>query len=215
MIRSLATPTLASPSLGNHRGFTAAVGILLAAPVWLCGWAASMPLPILGWAAAFLFLAVERDVHCSRIPNWLTFPAFGAAVLYGAFIGGPGGAVDALLGAGAAFALLLAPYAIGALGAGDVKAAMALGAGFGAAAVSEQLLLAIVIGGVFAAGRLAASGELGAYLRRWARMLATTLATRRLIYFPPAPGTAATRGLPFAVALALSVTAQMLLEIRV
>jgi prepilin peptidase CpaA len=136
-------------------------------------------------------------------------------VLYGAFIGGPGGAVDALLGAGAAFALLLAPYAIGALGAGDVKAAMALGAGFGAAAVSEQLLLAIVIGGVFAAGRLAASGELGAYLRRWAHMLVTTLVSRRLTYMAPAPGTAATRGLPFAVALALSVTAQMLLEIRV
>jgi prepilin peptidase CpaA len=214
MTSTLATPALASPSLGGHRGFSAAIGILLAAPVWLCGWAASMPLPVLGWAAAFLFFAVERDVHCQRIPNWLTFSAFGAALLYAAVIGGPSGAVDALLGAGAAFALLLLPYAIGALGAGDVKAALALGAGFGAAAITQQLGLAILIGGLFAALRLAVAGELAAYLRRWAHMLATTLLTRRPTYFPPAPGAAATRGIPFAVALALSVSAQLLLEIH-
>jgi hypothetical protein len=37
--------------------------------------------------------------------------------------------------------------------------------------------------------------------------------TRRLVYFPPPPGAAAARGIPFAVALALAVTAQQLLEI--
>src|SRR5262245_58935952 len=176
---SLTTP-IASPSLGSHRGFAAAVGILLAAPVWLSGWVASMPLLILGWAAAFLFFAVERDVHCQRIPNWLTFSAFGAALVYAILVGGADGALDAPLGAGVAFALLLLPYAIGALGAGDVKAAMALGAGFGAAAVSEQLLLAICFGGAFAALHLALAGELTAYLRCWANSVASTLLTRRL-----------------------------------
>jgi prepilin peptidase CpaA len=154
-LTTLADTSIASPSLGRHRGTAATVGLLLAAPVLVSGWVASMPLPILGWAAAFLFFAVERDVHCQRIPNWLTFPAFAAALLYGAFVGGPEGALDALLGAGAAFALLLLPYGVGALGAGDVKAAMVLGAGFGAAALTEQMLLAIVFGGVFAVLRLA------------------------------------------------------------
>jgi len=211
-LTTLATTSIASPSLGRQRGTSAAVGLLLAAPVLVSGWVASMPLPILGWAAAFLFIAVERDVHCQRIPNWLTFPACAAALLYGAFLGGPAGALDATLGAGAAFALLVLPYAIGALGAGDVKAAMVLGAAFGAAVLTEQLLLAIVFGGIFAALRLALLGQLTEYLRRGAHSLTTTLVTRRPVYFPP-PAGAAVAGIPFAVALALAVTAQQLLEI--
>ena len=210
---TLATTSIATPSLGRQRGFAAAAGLLLAAPVWVSGWVASMPLPILGWAAAFLFFAVERDVHCQRIPNWLTFPACAAALAYAAWIGGPAGALDAALGAGAAFALLLLPYAAGALGAGDVKAAMALGAGFGAAVVAEQTLLAIGFGGLFAALRLALLGELTELASRWLQSLTTSLVTRRLVYFSPQPGAAAARGIPFAVALALGVTAQQLLEI--
>jgi len=212
-LTTLANTSIASPSLGRPRGTAATVGFLLAAAVLVSGWVASMPLPILGWAAAFLFIAVERDVHCQRIPNWLTFPACAAALLYGAFVGGPAGALDAVLGAGAAVALLVLPYAIGALGAGDVKAAMALGAAFGASAVAEQTLLAIGFGGVFAALRLALLGELTELMRRWAHSLTTTLVTRRLVYFPPPAGAAAARGIPFAVALTLAVTAQQLLEI--
>jgi prepilin peptidase CpaA len=211
-LTTLADTSIASPSLGRHRGTAAAVGLLLAAPVLVSGWVASMPLPILGWAAAFLFLAVERDVHCQRIPNWLTFPACAAALVYGAFLGGPGGALDAVLGAGAAFALLLLPYGVGALGAGDVKAAMVLGAGFGAAALAEQMLLAIVFGGLLALLRVALVGELAALAKRWLHSLTATLVARRFVYFPP-PTDAAAAGIPFAVALALAVTAQQLLEI--
>ena len=210
---TLATTSIATPSLGRPHAFAAAAGLLLAAPVLVSGWVASMPLPILGWAAAFLFIAVERDVHCQRIPNWLTFPACAVALAYAAWIGGPAGALDAALGAGAAFALLLLPYATGALGAGDVKAAMALGAGFGAAAIAQQTLLAIGFGGLFAALRLALLGELSELAGRWLRSLGTSLVTRRLVYFPPQPGSAAARGIPFAVAIGLGVTAQQLLEI--
>lgn len=210
---TLATTSLASPSRVHPRGLAVATGLLLAAPVLVSGWVASVPLPILGWAAAFLFVAVERDVHCQRIPNWLTFPAFAAALLYAAFVGGPTGALDAGLGTAAAFALLLLPYSVGALGAGDVKAAMVLGAGFGAATVSEQLLLAFGFGGLFAALRLATLGELTGLAKRWLHSLSATLMARRFIYFPPAPGTAAARGIPFAVAIALAVSAQILMEI--
>jgi len=212
-LTTLATTSNASHLPGRRSGFAAASGLLLAAPVLVSGWGASKPLPILAWAAAFLFVAVERDLHCQRIPNWLTFPAFAAALLYAAWIGGPQGALDAALGAGAAFALLVLPYATGALGAGDVKAAMALGAGFGASVVAEQTLLAIGFGGLFAALRLALLGELTELGNRWLHSVTTTLVTRRPVYFPPAPGSAAAHGIPFAVALALAVTAQQLLEI--
>jgi prepilin peptidase CpaA len=212
-LTTLADTSIATPTLGRHRGLAVAVGALLAAPVLVSGWVASMPLPILGWAAAFLFFAVERDVHCQRIPNFLTFPTLAAALLYGAWAGGAQGALGALFGAAAGFALLLLPYSLGALGAGDVKAAMALGALFGARDVATVVLLAIVFGGAFALLRLARDGGLAELGRRWLHSLTTSLVTRRLVYFPPAPETAAARGIPFAVAIALAVTAHQLLEI--
>jgi Flp pilus assembly protein protease CpaA len=209
----LATTSIATPTLGRPRGFAVALGLLLAAPVLVSGRVASMPLPILGWAAAFLFLAVERDVHCQRIPNWLTFPTLAAAFGYATWIGGAGGALDALLGAGAAFALLALPHAAGALGAGDVKAAMALGALFGAGDVARIVLLAIGFGGAVALARLATQGGLGELGRRWLHSLAASLASRRLVYLPPAPDAAAARGIPFAVAIALAVDAHLWMEI--
>jgi prepilin peptidase CpaA len=212
-LTTLADTSIATTTLGHHRGLAVAVGALLAAPVFVSGWVASMPLPILGWAAAFLFFAVERDVHCQRIPNFLTFPTLAAALLYAGWTGGAQGALDALFGAGAGFALLLLPYSLGALGAGDVKAAMALGALFGARDVATLVLLAIGFGGVFALLRLARDGGLAELGRRWLHSLSTSLITRRLVYFPPAPEAAAARGIPFAVAIAMAVTAHQLLEI--
>ncbi len=210
---TLADTSIATPTLGRHRGLAVAVGALLAAPVLVSGWVASLPLPILGWAAAFLFFAVERDVHCQRIPNFLTFPTLAAALLYAAWIGGAQGALEAFSGAAAGLALLLLPYSLGALGAGDVKAAMALGALFGARDIAAVVLLAIVFGGAFALLRLRRDGGLAELGRRWLHSLGTSLVTRRLVYLPPAPEAAAARGIPFAVALALAVTAHQLLEI--
>jgi prepilin peptidase CpaA len=210
---TLATHPIASPSKGHARGLAVASGLLLAAAVVASGWVASRPLPVLAWAAAIVFFAVERDLHCQRIPNWLTFPACAAALVYGAWIGGMQGVLEALLGALAAFALLVLPYGIGALGAGDVKAAMALGAGLGAGGSAELVLLAIGFGGAVALARVAARGELLAFARRWGHSLTATLIARRFVYFPPAPGTASGSGIPFAVAIALAVTAHSLLEI--
>jgi prepilin peptidase CpaA len=205
-------PPLAADSQERSRGLAAAGALLLAALVLASGWIAARPLPMLAWAAAFLFVAVERDLHCHRIPNWLTLPAFVAALFFAGVAGGPEGALRGAFGAAAAFALLLVPYTVGALGAGDVKAAIVLGAGFGVASVAQQLLLAIGFGAVLAGVRLAAHGELQALARRWLHGVAATLVTRRLVYFPPPAGTAAARGIPFAVALALAVATQSLLE---
>jgi Flp pilus assembly protein protease CpaA len=209
---TLTDTSLATPLLERPRGLAVAAGLLLAAPVLVSGWVASMPLPILGWAAAFLFLAVERDVHCQRIPNLVTVSAFAAALVYATATGGTGGALQALLGAGTAFGLLLAPYAAGALGAGDVKAAMALGAGFGAAGAAEIVLLAVGFGGLVAIGRLALHGELGALAARWAHCVAASFVACRVVYVPPPPASAAARGIPFAVAIALAVVVKLLIE---
>jgi prepilin peptidase CpaA len=204
---------LAPPAHAGRRGLAAAVGVLVMAPALLLGWAAGTPLPVLGWAAAFLFLAVEHDLRCRRIPNWLTFPTLAFALLHGAWLGGADGVRVALLGAAAAFALLVLPYALGALGAGDVKAAMALGALFGAGDIAQVVVLAVGFGCVLALLRLLVRGGLAELGQRWLRCLVASLASQRLVYLPPAPGSAATRGIPFAVAIALAVATQHLLEL--
>jgi prepilin signal peptidase PulO-like enzyme (type II secretory pathway) len=41
----------------------------------------STPLPILGWAAAFLFFAAASDLRYHRVPDLLPLPALCGAVL--------------------------------------------------------------------------------------------------------------------------------------
>ena len=86
------------------------------------------PLPALGWAAAFVYLVVHQDVSRLKIPNWLTLPALAAAMIHAGVVGGLSGLGSALAGAGCALGLLFVPFLVGWLGAGDVKAAMVLGA---------------------------------------------------------------------------------------
>ena len=114
----------------------------------------TLPLPLLAGTAVFLSLAVAYDVRARRIPHWLLLPAFAAAVAYGAWAHGLDGALHALLGAGTAVALLALPYVTRVIGAGDVKAAMVLGAALGAASVAALSLVALCLAGAFALVRM-------------------------------------------------------------
>jgi prepilin peptidase CpaA len=181
-----ATVTPASPAAGRPSGLACVIAFGVVAPLLASALASPLPFPLLAGAALFLFLAIAHDVHQQRIPNWITAPAFGAAVAFGAWVGGTDGALHALLGAGAAFALLVLPYSVGAVGAGDVKAAMVLGAAFGAASVAVLALIALALGGTFAAVRIA--------MREG-----------------PAPAArSASDGIPFAMTLTLALAAQQL-----
>jgi len=158
-------------------------------------------------AAAFLFLATHWDVGQRRIPNWLTFPAMALALAAHAAAAGLGGAGFALAGIAAGFAVLVLPYAAGFLGAGDVKASMAIGALLGASGVLAVLVWSAFLGGALGAALLFASGGFGELLRRWASALGLSLATRRFVYLPPPPDAPAARALPFGPVLAAGVAA--------
>src|SRR5262249_13487067 len=105
-------PTAAAPSgaerpaaadpWAREAGAVAVAALAAACLVWTPG--KESPLPAVGWAAAFLFLAVQQDVRALRIPNWLTFPALAAAVALAALQGGCEGARHALARAGAPLA---------------------------------------------------------------------------------------------------------------
>ena len=161
------------------------------------------------WAVPFTLLAVHRDVLERRIPNWLTFPALALAVGLAVWKTGFAGATASLLGAGLAFAFLVIPYAAGVMGAGDVKATMAVGALLGVAGITGCIAWALLAGGVAGVVWITVHGELGDVGRRWGRALALTATLRRWTYEPPQEGTAAARGLPYAVFLGLGLAAQL------
>lgn len=70
---------------------------------------------------------IAYDVRCRRLPNWLTLPGFGAIVIV-AVASGHGAA--AVLGAAVLSAVYLLAHLTSptAMGAGDVKLALGLGA---------------------------------------------------------------------------------------
>ncbi len=190
----------------------ALLALAVAGSVILCVvWSGSgRPLPALGWAAAFLFLVVEEDVRQMRIPNWLTFPALLLALGHAAWFGGLGGIGAALAGTALGFAVLLLPFAARWIGAGDVKAVMVLGALWGAGAVLGLIWWMLVIGGALGVAILAAKGGLVDAGKRWLHSAALLVSARKLVYFAPEPGSAATRGLPLGVAIGLGVAAYQL-----
>jgi prepilin peptidase CpaA len=174
----------------------------------VAGLMSSTPLPVFGWAAAFLFFAVASDLRFHRIPNWLTLPTLLAALLVSPWAGATSGPLEAALGAALGFALLVGPYAFGGMGAGDVKALMVLGAWLGPEATLGAVVWAVIAGGAFALIILVLRGELGAFARRWGRTLSGTLTLRRISYEPPAAGSIAAGGIPFAAAIAVGLAAQ-------
>ena len=185
-------------------GIAIGVGLVLIG----AGLMSSTPLSVFGWAAAFLFFAVASDVRSRRVPNWLTLPALLAALLTSPWFGATSGPLEAVAGAALGFALLVGPYAFGGVGAGDVKALMVLGAWLGPEAALGVAVWAVIAGGAFALIMLVQRGGVVAYAQRWGRVLLSMLTLRRISYEPPAAGSIAAGGIPFAVAIAVGFAAQ-------
>ncbi len=120
--------------------------------------------PLLFLSVAMIVAAVW-DGWKLKVPNWLTFPL----ILSGWFLGllhnlawlpgtGVGGIGASVAGTALGFALLLPVYAIGGMGAGDVKMQMGFGSWIGAffglwhglEIVFYAFAAAVIIGGIMA-----------------------------------------------------------------
>jgi len=207
MMSSFQTTAIASHDPQQKRTVSLAAAVLVGAILFSTGAFGS-------WAGAglvgLLMVVVEEDVRRRRIPNRITFLGFAAALLNAVWMAGSDGLLSALAGATVGLAVLAIPFAMGWLGAGDVKAMMALGAFFGVAALPGLLWWTTVLGGVLALCTLVAEGQGLDLLRRWRRSLELTLLTERPYYIGPAAGSAAAAGLPFGVAIALGVAAHQI-----
>jgi prepilin peptidase CpaA len=129
--------------------------------------------PLLFLCAAMVVAAVI-DGWKLKVPNWLTFPlivsgwGFGLLHSCGLLEGtGEGGIGSALAGTALGFALLLPVYAIGGMGAGDVKMQMGFGSWVGAyfglwsgmGVIFWAFVVAVVIGGIMALAMIIIRGQ--------------------------------------------------------
>jgi prepilin peptidase CpaA len=97
-----------------------------------------------------LVVAAVIDGWKLKVPNWITFPLVLIGWAYAGWVGGLSGFGASLLGTAAGLALLWPAYAIGGMGAGDVKLLAGVGAWVGATTIFFAFCVSAVFGGVIA-----------------------------------------------------------------
>ncbi|MGC9328927.1 MAG: A24 family peptidase [Candidatus Hinthialibacter sp.] len=99
-------------------------------------------------AIVILGFAAYIDWKEHRVPNWLTYSAWGLGVLFHVATGGMAGLGASLLGTVVGLATLIVLYALCGMGAGDVKLMAAVGAWVGASATFQAFIWIALIGGI-------------------------------------------------------------------
>ena len=135
--------------------------------------------------ACILVIAAAWDLRYQKIPNLLTFPAILFALFYNCATTGFEGLVLSTGGLALGIALLIVPYLMGGMGAGDVKLMGAVGAVLGPRAVFNAFLLTAIIGAVYSVFLLLYQYKYSKTLiARYASMFKTFAFTRQFIYIP-------------------------------
>ncbi len=126
------------------------------------------------FVCAAMVVSAAIDGWKLKVPNWLTFPLIVSGWLFGLLhdvdlLGGTGsgGLGASLAGTAVGFALLVPLYAIGGMGAGDVKMQMGFGSWVGAiyglwmgmAVIFYAFCAAAIIGGILALIMIVVRGQ--------------------------------------------------------
>ena len=109
------------------------------------------------------FVLIEAaiiDGRSLRVPNWLTVHFLLGGCIYAYFTGGGSLLLWSIAGAALGLLSLLPLYAIGGMGAGDVKLMAGLGAWIGPISTGWAFLSTAMVGGLMGLAMMAWSGEL-------------------------------------------------------
>jgi prepilin peptidase CpaA len=112
-----------------------------------------------------LVVAAVIDGYKLKVPNWLTFPMILSGWVYSGLYSpyaGWEGLMYSLVGTAVGLGLLLPAYAIGGMGAGDVKLLAGIGAWVWGAVTLWAFALSAIVGGVIAVGMVLVQ-------RRWGK----------------------------------------------
>jgi prepilin peptidase CpaA len=101
-----------------------------------------------------LAVCLVTDIKERKIYNKVTFPGLGIALFWHSAAGGWHGFWFSFLGFLVGFSILLVPYLLGGMGAGDVKLMAVIGAMKGAAFALATAVYMGLLGGVLALGFL-------------------------------------------------------------
>ncbi len=108
------------------------------------------------WVVAVtLVVAAVIDGYELRVPNWITFPMIVSGWVYSVLLSpyaGWQGLWLSLIGTAVGIALLLPAYAVGGMGAGDVKLMGGVGAWMWGTITLYSFAVSALVGGVIAVG---------------------------------------------------------------
>jgi prepilin peptidase CpaA len=145
------------------------------------------------------------DLKTGRIPNELTLGGAVAGLGFQLGYHGLPGLLDGLAGLGLGFILLLAPYLLGGMGAGDVKASAALGAWLGLRRAFCLFIYMSICGGVIILVVWLWQGRLLEGLREVWHFLLNWLLCRPFVAKPPPPASLKSTAIPYGAAMALGM----------
>jgi prepilin peptidase CpaA len=106
-----------------------------------------------------LVVAAVIDGMKLKVPNWITFPMIVSGWIYSATLSpyaGLEGLTFSLIGTVVGLALLLPAYAIGGMGAGDVKLLAGVGAWVWGTVTLYAFAVSAIVGGIIAVGMVLA-----------------------------------------------------------
>ena len=100
--------------------------------------------------SVLLIASAIFDLKLQKIPNLLSLPGMLLALSYHSTLNGFDGLLFSAGGIGAGIGLLIIPYLMGGMGAGDAKLMGAIGGFLGAKAAFYVFLIIATVGGVYA-----------------------------------------------------------------
>ena len=132
------------------------------------GWITGVSAALL---TAFVIAVSIFDLRDRRIPNFLVFPAVAIGLIVNLYRQSWNGLGFGLKGLAVGFALLVIPYAVGGMKAGDVKFLAAIGAFVGATDVVRALLATVLFYPALAAVAVIRDGKFKITWLRFRRVL--------------------------------------------
>jgi len=161
------------------------------------------------FASIYLITISCVDAISSKIPNILTLIFFVIGLVLNVASGGWWGVWFVMTGASTGLALMILPFLLGGMGAGDVKALVALGALMGPKEILQIFLYMGIIGGIIGLIYFTTSGRLRFFLSYLGQRFKEFIFFKDIQVFKAGKGESGIR-FPYAIAIAFGFSIYVL-----